>query len=122
MSAIVRDFKTFTSKKIIEWIIENPKESRREWMDIVFKYHGKFNSNNQLYQVWQQNNRPMICLTPEFTLQKLDYIHFNPVVSGVVDHPEDYRYSSARNYLGRKDVVLDVRLIDFGSTMGYIRG
>ncbi|HZV69889.1 MAG TPA: hypothetical protein VFG10_10110 [Saprospiraceae bacterium] len=120
MSAIVRDYKTFTSKKIIEWITDNPMESRRDWLEIVFKYHGKYNSNNHVFQVWQQHNKPMICLTPQFTLQKLNYIHYNPVKSGLVDHPEDYRYSSARNYLGRKDTVLDVQLIDYGPLIGYI--
>jgi len=122
MSAIVRDYKTFTSKKIIEWITDNPMESRRDWLDVVFKYHGKYNSNNNLYQVWKQHNKPMICLTPHFTLQKLNYIHYNPVKSGLVDHPEDYRYSSARNYLGRKDTILDVEIIDFGSMIGYVAG
>lgn len=121
LSAIVRDFKTFTSKKIIEWITDNPKESRRAWMDIIFKFHGKYNSNNQLYQVWKQNNKPMQCVTPQFTLQKLNYIHNNPVKAGIVDHPEDYRLSSARNYSGRKDTLIDVNILDFGPLIGYIK-
>jgi hypothetical protein len=29
----------------------------------------------------------------------LDYIHYNPVKEGLVMNPEDYRYSSARNYI-----------------------
>jgi len=120
MSAIVRDFKTFTSKKIIEWIMDNQKESRRAWLDIIFKYYGKYNPNNNTYQVWQQHNRPMLCVTPEFTLQKLNYIHNNPVKSGIVDRPEDYRFSSARNYLGSDDVILKVQLIDYGPLIGYI--
>jgi putative transposase len=122
LSAIVRDFKSFTSKKIIQWMTDNPKESRREWLDIIFKYHGKYNSNNQVYQVWQQHNKPMQCITPHFTLQKLNYIHNNPVKAGIVDRPEDYRFSSARNYCGRKDTLLDVELIDFGPLVGYVWG
>jgi len=120
LSAIVRDFKSHTSRKIIEWITDNNKESRRDWLDMVFKYHGKYNSNNEKYQVWKQDNRPMQCVTPWFTLQKLNYIHNNPVKAGIVDHAEDYRFSSARNYAGRKDVVLDVQLLDFGSLIGYV--
>lgn len=122
LSAIVRDFKTFTSKKIIEWVTDNRKESRRAWLDIIFKYHGKYNPNNNIYQVWQQHNKPMQCVTPQFTLQKLNYIHLNPVKAGIVDRPEDYRYSSARNYLGRTDTVLEVKVLDFGSLIGYIPG
>jgi len=120
LSAIVRDFQGFTSRKIIAWMKDNNKESRRDWLDVVFKYHGKYNSNNEVYQVWQQNNRPMHCFSPAFTMQKIDYIHFNPVVAGIVDKAEDYRYSSARNYLGRNDGLLDVHVLDFGPMIGYI--
>ena len=120
LSAIIRDFKSHTSRKIIEWITNNKKESRRKWLEMVFKYHGKFNPNNQVYQVWKQHNKPMQCVTPHFTMQKLNYIHNNPVKSGIVDLPEDYRYSSARNYAGRTDGILDVKLLDFGPLVGYI--
>ena len=34
--------------------------------------------------------------------QKLDYIHYNPVAAGFVDEPEHYRYSSAKDYAGKK--------------------
>ena len=30
------------------------------------------------------------------------YIHENPVKAGIIEHPEDYIYSSARNYSGYK--------------------
>ena len=66
LSAIIRDFKKFTSKKILEFVLGNKSESRQEWMRIVFVYHARFNKNNAKYQVWQQNNRPKICFTPSF--------------------------------------------------------
>ena len=37
--------------------------------------------------------------------QKLDYIHENPVKEGIVQKPEDYLYSSARDYAGMKGLV-----------------
>ena len=42
--------------------------------------------------------------------QKLDYIHYNPVVAGLVESPEYYLYSSARNYYGFQG-LLDIRLV-----------
>ena len=42
--------------------------------------------------------------------QKLDYLHNNPVVEGIVDEPEDYVYSSARDYAGKKGLI-DIELI-----------
>jgi hypothetical protein len=38
-------------------------------------------------------------------IQKMDYIHQNPVKRGYVDRLEDWRYSSARNYLGLKGLI-----------------
>jgi hypothetical protein len=34
--------------------------------------------------------------SPGFTIQKLNYIHNNPVEAGIVDKAEEYVYSSAR--------------------------
>jgi hypothetical protein len=35
----------------------------------------------------------------------IDYIHNNPVRLGLVDHPTDWPWSSARFYAGGKDVA-----------------
>ncbi|MBK7096998.1 MAG: transposase [Saprospiraceae bacterium] len=120
LSGIIRDFKKFTSKKLLEFILNDTKESRKEWMKVVFQYHAKYNSNNTKYQVWQQKNQPKVLLNPKFISQKLTYIHNNPVVENIVEKQEDYLYSSARNYLEIDNYILEVELIDFGSTEGYI--
>jgi REP element-mobilizing transposase RayT len=120
MSAIVRDFKKYTSKKIIAWVQDNPSESRRHWLRVVFQYHAKYNSNNKDYQVWQQHSMPILCTTPYFTWQKINYIHNNPIKSDTVDDPVDFKYSSARNYANRKDYVLDVVVLDIGNEVGII--
>jgi len=38
-------------------------------------------------------------------------LHNNPVRAGIVEKPEDYIYSSARNYAGMQS-LLDVVIID----------
>ena len=43
LSDTVRDFKKFTSKQILSEIKNNPKESRKKWLLMIFKYHAKFN-------------------------------------------------------------------------------
>ena len=35
----------------------------------------------------------------------IEYVHYNPVKRGYVDRPEQWRYSSARDYAGRKGLV-----------------
>lgn len=113
LSAIIRDFKRHTAKQLIQWITESKNESRREWMDILFKHHGKNNLRNKNYQIWIQDNHPMHCIHPRFTNQKINYIHNNPVKAGIVRNAQDYYYSSAGNYAGEADVLLNVDMIDF---------
>ena len=120
LSDIIRDMKKHTSKKLLDWILTSGKESRKEWLDMVFKYHAKFNKNNSTYQVWQQNNQPKVCLHPKFTLQKINYIHNNPVNADIVSNPEDYVHSSARNYANRSDVEIRVNILEFGVQEGYV--
>jgi putative transposase len=57
LSEIVRDFKKFTSKKILISIEENIQEIRREWMIWMMESAGKKNSNNVDFQFWQQRRR-----------------------------------------------------------------
>ncbi len=57
--ALLRDFKTFTSKEMVKLITENMQESRREWLINAFKKAGKENSNNTNNQFWQQHNKPI---------------------------------------------------------------
>jgi len=39
---------------------------------------------------------------------KLHYIHNNPVEAGLVRRPEEYKYSSARNYASGDHKILEV--------------
>ena len=42
LSGLVRDIKKFTSKQILNEISKNPKESRKEWLGMIFRYHAKY--------------------------------------------------------------------------------
>lgn len=44
-SGLIRDFKGFTSKKMLQLIQDNPQESRKEWLLWMFEKAGKKNSN-----------------------------------------------------------------------------
>ena len=102
-------------------MLNDDRESRSDWLKVVFKYHADKNGNNKLYQVWQQNNQPKALVHPKFIRQKLDYIHMNPVKSGVVLEPEAYRYSSARQYItNEQSDILNVELLDLGVNEGYV--
>lgn len=98
LSDILRDLKKFSSKKIIEAILDHPKESRRYWMLWLFKQAGERNPNNVHYQFWQQDNHPVGLNTNEMLDQRLNYLHNNPVTAGFVHEPQHYAYSSAADY------------------------
>ena len=106
---IVRDFKRFTSIKLIETIKEYP-ESRREWLLKKFEYAAKRIRRNNQYKIWQDGYHPLELTDNKMIEQRLNYIHNNPVVEEVVINPEDYKYSSARNYCGDNSVLSIERL------------
>ena len=97
LSDIIRDFKKFTSKEIIRLIQEEP-ESRRDWMLDRFEFAGRYNPKIKYFKFWQDGNHPIELFSPDFTKQKLDYIHNNPVEEMFVSEPHEYLFSSARNY------------------------
>lgn len=104
-SGLIRDFKGFTARKLIKTIEENPQESRKEWLLWMMKRAGKKKSNVSKYQLWQQHNKPIELWSEKVIQQKIDYIHNNPVVSGFVTTPIDWKYSSARNYQDDQTVL-----------------
>jgi REP element-mobilizing transposase RayT len=110
LSDIMRDFKRHTSKSIIQTIQVEP-ESRREWMLAYFHKACEHLKKEQKYKVWQNGYHAEHIYSNKFIRQKLDYIHNNPVKDKIVTLPEDYYFSSARNY-AKLDNDLEVVLLD----------
>ena len=108
---IMRDMKKHTSTALKQAIQEHPAESRKEWMLWMMERAGKKNGQNEKFQLWQQDNHPIELFDQKILQQKLDYIHNNPVVAGIVAKPEDYLYSSARDYYGLKGLI-DIILVE----------
>lgn len=86
-------------------IIQSEKESRRLWMLHQFKYYAGRHSRNENYQIWTNSNHPEECISEGFTDMKLHYTHDNPVRAGIVEVAENYVYSSAMNYAGRRGIM-----------------
>ncbi len=101
---ILRDFKKFTSKALMQAIKENIQESRKEMLLRQF-------ITLEGIRFWQKDNKPIELWSNGVIEQKLQYIHQNPVEEGIVFRAEDYMYSSAYDYAGGKG-MLDVILIE----------
>ena len=85
ISEIMRDLKGYTAKKINE-------------------LHKRINVS-----FWQDGFYDHVIRNQKDLEEKLNYIHYNPVRAKIVENPEDYLYSSYRNYFLNDDsaVVID---------------
>ncbi len=104
LSGIIRDFKKYTAKKIIHNILKEP-ESRRTWMIKRFEYAAKYLKRIKQYKFWQDGSHAIELSNNRLLEQKLNYIHNNPVKALIVEEPEHYWFSSARNYAGMKGLL-----------------
>ena len=100
---IVASFKKFTTSQIKELL----EKDNRKYLSALIKSSFAKKKNN-FFQIWQRENYPEIIESEKFFLQKLNYIHNNPVKKGYVIKPEDWLYSSARNYLLNDNSVIVV--------------
>ena len=110
LSDVIRDFKKFTAKTILDKIQTEP-DSRREWMLERFKIATASHSRNKNYQFWQYGNHAEEIYSEKFMWSKLNYIHLNPVRAGIVAKTSEYVYSSASNYING-DGILNIEKVD----------
>lgn len=109
---LLGDFKRYTSKKIIQAIIDNPEENRKEWLLEQFSKAADQSSNVNNYQFWRHDNNPIEVWSNKVIAEKINYIHNNPVKAGLVFKPEDYVYSSAKDYSGQEGLLKGVIVVD----------
>jgi REP element-mobilizing transposase RayT len=102
---IIRDLKSYTSRHIRKFIQHNQQESRKEWMLWMMERAGKKLSNNKDFQFWLQHNHPIALVNSDILLQRLNYLHNNPIVAGFVYEPQHWRFSSAIDYSGGKGLI-----------------
>lgn len=108
LSEILRDFKRFTASEIISLL---HREGRQELLEIFAKA-GSLDGRGRDHKVWIEGNHPVLIESAEFFRQKLNYLHENPVRKGLVERPEHWAFSSARNYLLSDSSVLEVELME----------
>lgn len=101
LSAEIARFKSFTARKSIDYYL-----SRGDAFILKqLAYHKRKHKTDRPYQFWQEGSHPQRILDEGMMVQKLEYLHNNPVRRGYVDLPEHWRYSSARDYAGVAGLV-----------------
>ena len=72
-----------------------------------FEFAGKRLKRITKYKFWKDDNHAIFLdpLQPKVIDQKLDYLHNNPVTNMLVEEPQHYTFSSAKDYCGEKGLV-----------------
>ena len=94
-------FKSFTAARIIELL----ERRRAERLLNRLRRTKRAHKRDREYQLWQEGSHAEMVFSEEVMRQKLEYIHANPVRRGYVDRAEQWRYSSARSYLGEEGLI-----------------
>jgi putative transposase len=97
----MKSFKMYTARQLID-LLEARGANLLLRQLRAFKLAHKTKSD---YQLWQEGSKPKQIGTSDVMLQKLEYIHNNPVKRGYVVEPTHWRYSSARNYAGQGGLI-----------------
>ena len=111
LSELIRDFKRYTAKVLYEKLKSDNKESRRSWLLRVIEEEAQKSSSNKKIKVWRHENHPVVLETNAMIDDRLNYIHANPVRSGICFRSADYKYSSACQYSGEVG-LLEMVFID----------
>ena len=105
LSDVMREFKKYTARQIIrQYQAENNQPA------LAFLEQTANHVPDQRYKVWEDGYDARNVFSPEFLGQKLEYIHNNPCQPHweLVEHPEEYPWSSARYYLLDKPTIIAV--------------
>ena len=105
MTDFLRDFKKFTSKEITNSIL-NLNESRRKWILDILSFEARKTGRAEKHKLWKDGNHAINLNDADIDImEKINYIHENPVKAGYVNKPEHYIYSSAIDYCYGKGLV-----------------
>ncbi|MGA2297041.1 MAG: transposase [FCB group bacterium] len=97
----VKEYKSYTAHEIIKQLkLENEIDTLEK-----FKLSKKSYKEDSNYQVWQEGFHPELIYSMEIFRQKAEYIHNNPVLKGYVLKAEDWKYSSASNYILGEGII-----------------
>ena|SRR5215510_9048749 len=89
-SEVLRRLKGITARRVIDYL----KEKNYSTSLAKLEHHER--ERNYRYSLWQTEKNVLQIFSEGMFMQKLNYIHQNPVREGLVETATDYRWSSAR--------------------------
>jgi REP element-mobilizing transposase RayT len=94
---ILRFVKGIGSRRIIDHLRNNGHAESLEKLRVQHR------SDGSDYSVWQRHPNVRLLWSEHMLWERIQYTHLNPVRAGLVDHPNDWKWSSARIWHGRRD-------------------
>lgn len=108
LANFLRDWKGFTAHSVVEHL----RTPERRALLRKFEASNTRRRKDSRFHIFQPDTHVEFVLSRRFAMQKLNYIHKNPVVAGLVDNPVDYPFSSARNWSLNDHSVFRVDVLD----------
>lgn len=97
----MRTFKSFTARQIIDLLKTRGNDFYlHKLRDLKLSHH-----KGSEFQCWQEGYHPKQIISDKMMIQKIEYVHNNPVQRGYVDNPRDWIHSSACDYQGQKGMI-----------------
>jgi putative transposase len=103
LADVMRDLKKHIADRLIRHYQVEGNQSALDFLASAVT-----RSDKQRYKVWEDGYNAKDIFSPEFLRQKMAYSHNNPCQPhwNLVEHPEDYAWSSARFYLLEEPAVI----------------
>jgi len=93
-SDVLRILKGLTARRVIDYLkVNNFSTSLRKLQHLE-------RDRNYKYSLWQTEKNVLPIFSEGMFMERLNYIHQNPVRAGLVERATDYRWSSARIWQG----------------------
>jgi putative transposase len=80
-------------------------ENKKERLLDKFSFEANRTRRAENYKEWREENHAFCLGKKEWVLQRLNYIHQNPVRQMIVQYPHEYLFSSAMDYNDGKGIV-----------------
>ena len=94
---VLRRIKGVTARRVIDYLKENSY-----WGSLAKLQHA-VRERNFRYSLWQVEKNVLPVFSEGMFMEKVNYIHQNPVRAGLAQRAVEYRWSSARIWQGCQD-------------------
>ena len=95
ISDTLRSTNGIIAKRVVDYLKENNFDAS------LLKLRIQLRNRKHKHSVFQHHPNAFEIYGEDTMMQKVNYVHMNPVRAGLVEHPDDYLFSSSRQWNGK---------------------